>query len=207
MAITYPITLPSSPGFRQIEWAPESAIARVESPYTFQSKIYAWDGQRRKVTVTLPPMDITEAKSWMAAIYSLNGIQGTFYLKDSGVGGPTQIATYDSAADILVNGADQTGDTLAIDGYLVLSTVVLTKGDWLSIGDRLYTCTQGMITDGSGGGNITLWPNILVAPADNDPILVGSAARGIFRLTDWPEMGFSPSRLMEGFSFTAEEVL
>ena len=207
MAISYPITLPTTPGFRDISWQPKSAVAVVESEYTYNQKVYKWDGMARSVLITLPPMNITNAKLWMAAIYSLNGVQGTFYLSDSAIGGPTQIAAYDSRANILVDGAGQTGPTIANDGWAAISTIVLTAGDWVSIADRLYTCTQGMITDGLSAGNMNLWPDVLVAPADNDPILIGSAARGIFRLTGWPEMGFSPNRLMEGFSFTAQEAL
>jgi len=48
------------------------------SPYTYQSQVYAWPGKIKVVEFSLPPMNQTEAQSWIAFFNSLNGFENTF---------------------------------------------------------------------------------------------------------------------------------
>ncbi len=82
MAISYPIALPASPTSRAITWRKRSAVASAVSPFTYQAQSYAWAGQAWAADVVLPPMTRANAETWIAALSSLNGAEGSFLLGD-----------------------------------------------------------------------------------------------------------------------------
>lgn len=203
MSVAFPIDIPSGPGFTKIKWSPASAVSEQESPFTFQTKVYAWSGQIRVVDVELPPMELANAKAWSTFGYRLNGTEGTFYLRDS-VGKGTRGRAVGTG---LVRGAGQTGQDLITDGWIPNVSGLLLQGDWVQIGTRLYTVLDDVDSDASGIATLSLWPKIRVAPADNLEIPYGPNARGLFRLTKFPDYEFDVTRLMVGFSFQAKEVV
>lgn len=203
MAITFPLELPAAPGFTSIKWSPQSAVAEQESPFSFHSKVYAWSGQQRYVDVTLPPMSIDNAKEWSTFGYRLNGIEGTFYLRDS-------VGKYLRGAAVgtgLVRGASQTGQDLITDGWVPNTSLLFRQGDWVQIGTRLYTILADVDSDASGIATLNLWPKIRTAPADNSEAVYGPDAKGLFRLTGFPDYMFDVTRLMTGFTFQAKEII
>lgn len=206
MAITYPISHPATPGFTEVTWAPETATGKTESPYTFNAKVYAWDGQRRKVSVKLPAMSLANAKLWQAWSLKLNGIEGTFYLRDS-VGKIARGSIADGYDNGRVNGGAQTGDLLVSDGWPVSHAGLFKAGDWISVADRLYTILDDASSNSAGQATLSVWPFLRGGVSDNAVISVGSDARGIFRLTEAPRFVWDVTRLMSGFSFQAEEAL
>lgn len=203
MAISFPISCPATPGFNDLRWQARSAVASQESEFTYQEKVYAWSGQCRTLVASLPPMSLVDAKLWQAWAYKLNGIEGTFYAGDS-VG---KLSQGSPGGTPLVAGSGQTGQDLTTDGWTHSITGLLKAGDWLSIGDRLFTVLADVNSDGSGNATISVWPKIRTAYSDNAAISYGASARGIFRLTDWPEMGWDINRLQTGFKFSAREVI
>jgi hypothetical protein len=203
MAITYPISIPATPGFRSIKWMAMSVVGEQPSIFTLSTKVYAWPGKLRRVTVTLPPMDEVNAKLWTTFAMKLNGKEGTFFLQDSLFKSPRGVVA-DQYALGKVNGASQAGSSLITDGWAVSQTDLFKEGDWISVEDRLYSILEDVDSDGSGNATLTLWPDV-ISPADDASILVGSDARGIFRLEDWPENGWDEGRLCSGFTFTAKE--
>ena len=183
MAITYPIALPSTPAPRSTEWTPVSAVAAVPSPFTLQSQVQAHQGQLWAVRLTLPSMDNAAAQSWIAALLSLNGIQGTFHLGDSVMKAPRGSA----GGTPLVNGAAQTGQSLVTDGWPVSVNGVLLPGDWIQLGSgatrRVYKTLTQVNSNGSGQATIDIWPRLRESPADN-AALVLTDTKGTFRLKD-----------------------
>jgi hypothetical protein len=137
MAITYPIALPTSPGFTRVTIQPRSAVALYASPFTMQQQVYAHQGQMWTGQVELPPMSRDEAAPWAAALTSLNGIQGTFILGDPAWLLPRGTAT----GTPLVKGGSQTGYDLVTDGWTA-GIEALKAGDWVQLGaitaPRLY---------------------------------------------------------------------
>ena len=199
MAITFPITLPSTPGPSSVEWLPDSAVSAARRPYNHQGFVYDWGGKIRSVKVTYPPMQLAEAKAWQAALYSLNGGTGTFYLSDTV--GSAGLGTVSGTP--LVNGSSQTGTDLITDGWGTGDNVY--AGDWISIDNQLYTILED-VTESSGSMILTLWPEVS-SPADNAAISYGADAKGVFRLDDWSSFRFSLSRLQEGITITATEAI
>ena len=195
-----PIDHPQT-GFREIHWQPLSAVAVTQSIFTFKQQAYRWPGQMRQVTVSLPPLTIPQAKAWKAFFYRLNGREGTFYLSDTLGSKP-----HGKALGLgVVDGADQTGDTLLTKGWLANQSQLFMAGDMISIDDRIYDILEDVHSDTLGGASLKLWPRVAGALADASSIK--TKARGVFRLKDFPEHGWSVNRLAEGIEFSATEVI
>lgn len=197
MPVSYPLTLPSTPGIRDIEWLPDSSVETSRSTTTFVSQTYDWGSKVRRVRLEFPPMKLAEAKAWQAWVYKLNGLEGTFYLSDTV--GAAGLGTVTGTP--LVNGADQIIDELGTDGWGTGDNVY--AGDWISIENQLYTILEDA-TESSGSMTLTLWPEAK-GPADNATISYGSAAVGIFRLEEIPTIMWDITRLQSGFVLLAIE--
>jgi hypothetical protein len=194
----YPLAFPTVSGIAEIEWLPQSSVDTSRSWATRVSQTYDWGGKSRRVRIELPHMSLADAKIWQSWIYELNGREGVFYLSDT-IGGPG-LGTV--AGSPLINGAGQVTETLITDGWTSGDTVV--AGDWISINDRLYTILEDGTADGSGNLTLTVWPDA-DSPGDNAAISYGAAARGIFRLEEFPSYAWDVSRLQAPMTLIAIE--
>lgn len=181
MAISFPISMPTSPGFLRFRMAPESVIAMSESPFTLDQQVYEHAGQRWAAEITLPRMKRDKAAPWIAFFLKLNGRRGTFLLGDPDATSPQGIAT----GTPLVKGASQTGKTLDTDGWTASKTGILKAGDYIQLGSgsssRLHMVVTDADSDASGNATLDIWPNLRTSPADNAAI-VTSSPKGVFRL-------------------------
>ena len=115
MAISYPLTLPTQTGIASVNLHAVNSVAISQSPFTYKQQVVAHTGQRWEAEVSLPPMKRSDAEVWIAFLLSLKGQRGTFLMGDP------NCATARGSASItpgtpVVNGADQTGDSLTVDG-------------------------------------------------------------------------------------------
>jgi len=198
MAITYPLTMPSSPAPRVVRWGPQSSVASTVSPFTYQTNVYDWGGKVRFLSLEFPPMSLADAKAWQAWILSLNGDRGTFYFSDT-IGGSGRGTV---AGSPLVNGINERGDRIDTDGWSGGDNV--KAGDWISIKDRLYTILEDA-SESSGAMELRIWPDADASVSDNLPISYGAAARGVFRMTNFPSFRFDVSRIQQSFAIEAVE--
>jgi hypothetical protein len=114
----------------------------------------------------------TTVRAWLAQVQA--GFRlGTFwtvdhrmYLTANGPGGGTP----------LVNGASQTGNSIATDGW-PNSTTVLKAGDLVKFGglNLVYELQADATSNGSGQATLSIDPLILVAPADNAAVTYGAS--------------------------------
>ena len=194
--------LPPKPGFRKITWQPLSAVAATTSPFTFHTKVYEHEGQVRDVVCELPAMRPDVAAEWRAFFLRLNGRAGRFYLRDTvgrrlrgqGTGAPV-FAALDGPGNIEVT------------GFAANVAHILRPGDWISLADRLHEVLADVSTDADGECTIPVWPAVRVAPSVGTALLVGPAARGIFKLLEMPEWGWDERRHFAPLTFGAREVL
>lgn len=177
MAISYPITLPSSPGYKTAEIIAQSATAVRASPFTFSQQVQAHQGGMWRMTVDIPPMTRAEAEPWLAAMISLRGQYGTFYLKAPGGGTAQGVAT----GTPVVDGASQSGLTLAVRGFTNSTTDILKAGDWIEVDAYLYKVMADADSDGAGDVTLDIWPRLRTSPSDGAIVTV-SDAKGTFRL-------------------------
>lgn len=130
MAITYPLALPSSPAPRDIVFAQRTAVASASSPFSYAQQTAVWPGQMWTASVKLPPMKRANAEAWLATLAALNGQEGSMILGDT-----ANIAARGTATGYpRVNGASQTGATLATKGWTASLANILRAGDWIQLG-------------------------------------------------------------------------
>jgi hypothetical protein len=181
--VTYPLTFPAVPvktsSFRLV-----NVVSENQSIFTGASQVYAHQGQWWAGELKFVPMKRELAREAIAFLLSLRGKFGTFHYGDpdflalgpQGAGGGTP----------LVNGASQTGNTLAVDG-LPVSTTVYRKYDYFSLGSgetmRLYCLTADAVTNASGEVTLEFEPRLRESPSDNDAVTF-TGAKGTFQLSE-----------------------
>lgn len=201
---TYPLTPPNVPGLHSVEIRPRMSQGYQESPFTHVQRVTQWSAQSWEAHCTLPKMEIARAKPWEAFFLALQGSVGTFYLADS----PLRAAMAGNASGIgYVNGASQTGDILATDGWESSVANLFKAGDWISLNNVLYRVIEDVDSDASGAAPLSIWPALRASPADDLELKYGPEARGIFRLKEAVSFEVSNDHLVDKIKFTAMEVV
>lgn len=198
MAITFPLTPPSAPGPRSIEWTPRTVVGMTQSPFTGQQQVFAWPGQWFEVTVTLPPMLDAVAGAWQAFLLALNGREGTFYLGDSvrktALGAVTGTLTVDA-------GAVANTTTLPISG----ATGSFAVGDWLQVGTAANSRLHRVVKVNSST-SVELFPRLRTAYTAGTAIDY-TAPVGLFRLAGPVPWAYDAAKMCGGLTFSAMEVM
>lgn len=184
MALTYPLSTPTTIGIENIEFRAVNAVATSQSPFTYKQQIVQHTGQRWEATITIPPVKRDLAEEWVAFILALKGQTGTFLLGDPLGTAPRGTASSNAGTPV-VNGADQTGEIINIDGLPTSETGYLLAGDYIQLGSgstaTLHKVLEQVNTTGLGEASFAIWPSIITAPADN-AIVTLTNAKGRFRL-------------------------
>ena len=205
MPVTYPATMPTT-GVTSVSWTNSTASLISRSPFTFQGQAQNWGGQIRFASVTVEDLNRDSAEEWIGFLDSLNGTTGTFLFGDPnanttlGSGGGSPVA----------NGANQSGDSLAIRGAPNSVSNWLRRGDWIQIGTttraRLYKVTQNVNTSSTGTATIPVWPNLRMNTID-DEVIYRTYPKGLFRRSN-PTYDYTESNDCKySISFTCEEVI
>lgn len=203
MAITYPITLPSSPAPRSVRMTQVTFAAMTRSPWSAAQQAQLNAGMVWGFSLDYPPMSETQARDWIGTLAQLNGRFGTLLFGD-----PLWKAPRGSWAGApVVDGAGQSGQNLALRDLTAGATV--KQGDVFQIGSglssRLYMATVDATADGAGDVTLDIWPRLRGATADGAAIVTASP-QGVFRLASPSiERSFEPFRY--GLSLTLEEAL
>ncbi len=203
---TYPVSMPNN-NIESAVLKMQFANAMTESPFSYESQVYDWGGEKWAIDFTLPVMKRDTVEPWIAFALSLRGMKGTFLAGDPsatsprGVGGGTP----------LVKGAGQSGGNLLIDGAPISTTGWLKAGDYFQLGtgltSRLYKLISDANTNGSGEVTLDFVPDLRSSPADNAALTI-SSAKGLFRMTsnEVPWTADSKGKIYQ-FSFQATEVI
>lgn len=205
MAFSYPLTPPTSPVASAVTVVLQDATALEQSDFTLQTTSYDFGGERLAFRITLPPMRETEADDWAAFFIKCKGTYGTFTF-----GNAFRKTLQGSASgSVLVNGADQTGNTLNVDGLSNNLAVAFNNYDHFSLtigsASRLKICVANSSSNGSGQAALTIYPAIVAgaSPADNAALTLTSAT-GTFRLAEPVTFDIGLAKIY-GFSFTCIE--
>lgn len=202
MAITFPISLPSTPAPAEISIKPRSIVAVAASPFTGSQQVYKHQGQFWQADVTMPRMTRAMAAPWIAALLQLNGREGTFRLGDPAMTAPLGVAT----GTPLVKGAGQAGQSLITDGWTAGVTGILKQGDYIEVASRLYMVMVDADSDGSGNATLDIWPRLRAPTVDNEAITTQNC-KGIFRLTSNEMPWAHKSSHVVELSFSAVEAI
>jgi hypothetical protein len=130
---TYPITLPSAPGFSRASFRMQNTVGATTSPFTRQQQVHAHQGEGWAVDLTLPPLrNPARVGQWQAALASLRGMYGTFLLGDPDFTTPRGVATGTPVAGSTIystwNPADKGVDVVLSNGNQRANTGAATRG-------------------------------------------------------------------------------
>jgi len=183
-APTYPLTLPTSPGFTTARWGLESRASVSTSPFTGNQQVAEFDYALWTVDLQLPPMKRAAAVEWQAFLLQLHGKRGTFLLGDPDAATPRGAASGTVTLASAVNEDDYQVDLNTTTQ--ASTTGFLKKGDWIQIGGgssaKLHMVMADANTDSSGDCTVTIEPKAKAAFTAATAVTV-SAAKGVFRLT------------------------
>jgi len=178
--LTFP-TLTRGPS--EVSWRLRALTQTHESPFDGTQQTLALPGARWVATITWPSLMEADRRTFEAFLASLQGRAGRFYYGPAfhGVRRATGTGT------ILINGASQSGSTLAVDGFGAAAQA-FSIGDWLSYADttgrrRLHQVTATTAANGSGEASVPIVPPIRRAGADNAAVEITSPT-GVFMLVD-----------------------
>lgn len=209
MAISYPLSTPTNKTIAEIRLIARNVVGVSTSPFTLKQQTYQFSGQRWEADIQLPAMQRDNAEEWVAFLMSLYGQKGTFLLGDP-LGATAQGSASTAAGTPVVNGASQTGGTLAIDGLPASATNYLKAGDYIQLGtgatSQLYKVLTDASSNGSGEATLDIWPNLRSSPADDATVVV-SNAKGVFRLNDNATSWDINRMALYGIAFGAVESL
>lgn len=203
MAITYPLSLPTSVGIERLRITHVHATALLRSPWTYATQTQDHPGKMFAAEVTVAPCKWAQAAAWVAFLAKLKGPYGTFYLG-------SKLATTRGAATgtPLVNGSVASrSETITTKGWTAGVTGILKEGDYIQIGSRLYQVLQDANSDGSGNATLDVFPPVREALVNNTAIVTVNPV-GLFRLdtAEVPPYEADKERLFS-ISFTAVEAV
>jgi len=209
MAITYPLLLPAVKDIKTINFRSVNTVGISTSPFTYAQQVYQYTGQKWEAEVTLPSMKRANAEEWISFLVKLKGKYGTFLMGDPNGETPRGSAS-STAGTPVVNGASQTGSSLAIDGLPASATGYLKVGDYISLGSgtstRLYKVLDDADSNSSGEVTLEIFPDLRVSPADGDAVTV-SSAKGTWRLNSNETQWSIDVIAVYGLTFACEEAL
>lgn len=184
MAVTYPLASPVSYGWSTLEWGPFDNTARGRTAFTLQDIVQVYDGACWKGKLTIIPQAKADGRALAAWISSLKGRRGTFLLGDPACAAPLGSARTVPGAPV-VDGAGQSGGSLAVRGLPAGASGYLLAGDYLQLGSgasaRLHMVLNDVDADGAGEAAIDLRPNLRSSPGDGDAVTIDNP-QGVFAL-------------------------
>jgi len=200
MTISYPVTMPTTPGFVSSRFWLRSNTTVFTSPISKVEQVLERQGARWAAEYVLPPMKRATAAAWVAFLVSLRGRRGTFYGFDPDA--KTMLGT--ATGTILVNGSSQTGNALAVDGLSAGGTILM--GSYIQVGLYLYMVVEDATANGSGEVTLSIEPALRTSPGNNDSVTVTNP-KCIMRLTE-DDVSWDADRCSKfGIQFSAIEAL
>ena len=202
---SYTLTFPTVSGIQTQTFSLVRNVAVSTSPFTGQDQVFKHEGEFWTTQVTFPPMLKDKAATIIAFLLQLRGRRGTFKLGDQDRKTIQGVAT----GTIRVNGASQTGNQVALDGFANSTNNVFKAGDYIQINSYLYMVTEDVNSNTSGEANVKIEPSLRqgIETIADDATVVYSNTKTLFRL-DSNETGWDTDQVSKyGISLSATEAL
>jgi len=194
LAITYPLSTPTSIGIESIELRAVNAVATSQSPFTFKQQIVSHQGQMWQAAVSIPTVHRDLAAPWKAMLVALKGQTGTFLLGDPDYATPQGT----------VSACTLTG-TVGSETATVVMTGSLLAGDYIQLGSGSLAKLHQVLVDQTGNGNLEIWPKL--RSDYTSAVVVYNNAKGVFRLASNTSQWSINNASTYGISFEAVEVI
>jgi hypothetical protein len=194
LAITYPLSTPTSIGIESIELRAVNAVATSQSPFTYKQQIVSHTGQRWEASISIPPVHRDKAAQWKAMLTALKGSVGTFLLGDPDYATPQGTV---SSCTLTGSAGDET--------VTVVMTGSLLAGDYIQLGTGSTSRLHQVLVDQTGDGSLEIWPALrddytTAAVTFNSP-------KGVFRLSSNMTSWSINNASTYGISFDAVEAI
>ena len=202
---SYPLTLPTATGIKTQNWSLRRITSITQSPFTLQQQVYQHSGEQWGATMTLPPMLKDTASIWLSFFLQLRGVRGTFKIGDQ----DRKTIQGTATGTVRINGASQTGNQVALDGFTASRANVFKAGDYIQINSYVYMVTEDVSADGSGEANVKIEPALRqgIETINNDTTVVYLNTTTIMRL-DSNEFSWDTDHVSKyGISFACSEAL
>ena len=194
MAITFPISTPTSIGIESIDIRAVNAVATSQSPFPYKQQVIAPHGQRWEASVNIPSVRRDLAAPWKSFLTKLKGPTGTFLLGD-----PDYATPRGTVSSCTLSGS--VGD----ESVTVVMTGSLLEGDYIQLGSGSSARLHQVLVDQTGDGTLEIWPKLR---ADyTDTTVVYNNAKGVFRLAQNVSSWSINNASSYGISFECVEVV
>ena len=194
MAISYPLSTPTTIGIESIELRAVNAVATSQSPFTFKQQVVAHQGQRWEASVNIPSVRRDKAAAWKAMLTALKGQVGTFLLGD-----PDYDSPRGTVSSCVLSGS--AGDATAT----VVMTGSLLAGDYIQLGSGSSAKLHQVLVDQTGSGDLEIWPDL--RSDYTSASVVTSSPKGVFRLSQNMSSWSIDNASFYGIAFEAIEVI
>ena len=194
MAITYPLSTPTTIGIAQIELRAANTTSTSASLFTYKQQVISYGGQQWSASVSIPSVRRDLSAPWKAMLIGLKGQVGTFLLGD-----PDYVTPQGTATTGTLTGAVATDSvTVTLDGTLL-------AGDYIQLGNASASKLHVVLQDQSGNGTLEIWPALRQAYTGETIIL--ASPKGVFRLAENMTSWSIDNVSSYGISFEAVEVI
>ena len=194
MAISYPLSTPTTIGIESIELRAVNAVAVSQSPFTYKQQVISHGGQKWEASVNIPSVHRDKAAEWKAMLVGLKGQVGTFLLGD-----PDYATPQGTISSCTLSG------TAGDETVTVVMTGTLKAGDYIQLGTGGNSRLHQVLLDQSGDGSLEIWPS-LRATYTNASVTFNNP-KGVFRLANNVTSWSINNASTYGISFEAVEVL
>jgi hypothetical protein len=173
--------------------------AASSSPFTGKQQVISHQGVYWEAEIGLPPMEMKDARQFIAWYHQLRGLEGSFYLPNL----DGNLGIHESS--LLLSGKYSPNHILG-EGFAPDTIGALKAGDFISISNELKQLTKDVDATSSGHGHLYFEPAARDYLSIGESILTGDA-KGVFRLAT-PTLEFTSDSLKQfGISFIVREVL
>jgi len=178
------VSVPVSPGFRDIQFNFSDTASAVRSPYTGVTQTLVWPGgDYWTATATLPPLSQCDADAWTSMLAEMRGIANPILVADpmrlTPRGNPSGTPVANTSGGTGWNAAMTT--VLYTRGWTPSKFRLLLPGTNIQIGYRLHRVLDPVNSDTNGDATISIWPSLREVPPDGTPIILSNPS-GLFRL-------------------------
>lgn len=162
------MTVPVFPStlIRSVSRKLATAVGASPSTFTGTEQVQDWGGEWWEYEIEMAIVQGRNGQILSAFLAQLGGRRGTFLFADPSIRNTTGVGVP------LVNGANQSGNSLVTDGW---SATGLKAGDFFSLGTdattRLYQVTAN-VAPVAGAATVQFVPRLRSSPADNAPLAV-----------------------------------
>jgi hypothetical protein len=192
MALSYPLSTPTSIGIESIEIRAVNSVAVSQSPFTFKQQVISHGGQKWEASVSIPSVRRDKAAEWKAMLVGLKGQTGTFLLGDPDYATPQ--GTVSSCTLTGVAGQE------SVD---VVMTGTFKAGDYIQLGAGATAKLHQVLLDQAGDGSLEIWPPL--RSDYTDELVIFNEAKGVFRLSQSTTSWSINNANSYGISFDAVE--